>query len=89
MSQRTLCSPLTQEIFFHIYITQASLPRAESLGTKETVKWLLHQELVETIGLETAQILGHNLQLTEKGHVWKDAILSVPLPIKQWVVPTT
>lgn len=83
-----MISPLTLEIFFHIYVTPGELPRPESQGTKETVEWLLSNELVRRTTCTILPIGHHGLELTEKGAVWRDAILSVPAPIQQWIIPT-
>jgi len=81
-------SPLTLEIFFHIYNSPTPLPREKSAGTQETVAFLLEKELICFTGdIKFAKIDQAVFKLTRKGEVWKDTILSTPLPILQYVMP--
>lgn len=80
-------SPFEIKILLHIYTTPAEFPLSERSVPlhRETTSRFMDDGLITASGVCCQD--EHPFKLTERGRVYLDAMMSLPLPEQRWVMP--
>jgi len=75
------------EVMLHHFYRSSPFPH-DTPAYRDAHIELLKEQLIETCDNPKADGVKHsNLVLTERGRIFVNALISVPLPVKAWCIP--
>ena len=73
-------TPIKLEILLHYFACSGPYPRSSAPAVQDAITYLITHDLLERCAEQPYDV-------TEKGAAYIKHLLSIPFPVKQWIIP--